>query len=431
MFRRLFRGEAGKVFRGMMTLLLGASLARIVGLLSIPILARLYSPEDFGVLALYTAFIAVAVPVMTLRYVQAIPLPKTDVMAFNLFSVCFKLIIIFSIALAVVLAIWAKPILGWFDMEALLPWWWLIVIGIAGAALYELFSLWATRKKDYKVIAKTHFTQSLIGNFVKIGLGLVGFKQLGLIVGQFLTQSAGIISFIKAARHDFKIYLPKIRRSREWLITKYYQDFVWYRLPSQFLMVFSVQAPVIMMAIIYGKESTGQLSLAIMALSLPVSLIGNAMSKAYYAEIAALGKKRINKIRNITISVQKKLFAVGIPMVILIFFSAEPLFIYIFGEEWVAAGQYAVILSPFVLLQFISNPMVQVINIVGSQLVYLCINITRALGLGVVYFFSVQLDLAETVFVSLLSGYLFVYYLSMIFFIYKLIKRAAEKVKAD
>ncbi|MBF6615098.1 MAG: oligosaccharide flippase family protein, partial [Candidimonas sp.] len=96
MFKQIFKGEAGNVFRGMMTLLLGAGLARIVGLLSIPILARIYSPEDFGVLALYTAFIAVVVPVMTLRYVQAIPLPKTDVMAFNLFSVCFKLIIIFS-----------------------------------------------------------------------------------------------------------------------------------------------------------------------------------------------------------------------------------------------------------------------------------------------------------------------------------------------
>lgn len=431
MFKRMFKGEAGNVFRGMMTLLLGAGLARIVGLLSIPILARIYSPEDFGVLALYTAFTAVLVPVMTLRYVQAIPLPKTNVMAFNLFSVCFKLIVFFSVILTVALAIWAEPILDWFNMEALLPWWWLIVFGVTGAALYELFSLWATRKKDYKVIARTQFTQSLIGNLAKIALGLLEIRPLGLIAGQFLTQSAGITTFIKSARQDLKTYLSKIQSSKEKFVAKYYQDFVWYRLPSQFLMVASVQAPVILMAALYSKESTGQLSLAIMALSLPVGLVGNAMAKAYYAEVAALGKNRVSKIKEITISVQKKLFAIGVPSLVLIFFMAEPLFILVFGEKWAVAGKYAVMLSPFVLLQFTSNSVVQVVNVFGSQRTFLVINLIRILGLGVIYFVSSQYGLSEAMFVSILSGYLFIFYLGMTFFMFKLIEMVEINAKAD
>jgi len=420
----MFKGEAGNVFRGMMTLLLGAGLARIIGLLSIPILARIYSPEDFGVLALYTAFVAVLLPIMTLRYVQAIPLPKNDVMAFNLFSVCFKLIVFFSVILTVVLAIWAEPILDWFDMEALLPWWWLLVLGVTGAALYELFSLWATRKKDYKVIAKTQFTQSIIGNLAKIGLGLLAIKPLGLIIGQFLTQSAGVTTFIKSERQVFKSYLPRIQLGKERFIAKYYQDFVWYRLPSQFLMVFSVQAPVILMAALYSKESTGQLSLAIMALSLPVGLIGNAMAKAYYAEVAALGKNRISQIKGITISVQKKLFAIGAPVLVLIFFMAEPLFSLVFGDEWGIAGKYSVILSPFILLQFTSNPIVQAINIVGSQLTFLVINIIRFVGLVGVYFISSKYGFSEAEFVSAISGYLCVFYLGMTVFIISLVGSA-------
>lgn len=424
MLKRMFKGEAGNVFRGMMTLLLGAGLARIIGLLSIPILARIYSPEDFGVLALYTAFVAVLLPIMTLRYVQAIPLPKNDVMAFNLFSVCFKLIVFFSVILTVVLAIWAEPILDWFDMEALLPWWWLLVLGVTGAALYELFSLWATRKKDYKVIAKTQFTQSIIGNLAKIGLGLLAIKPLGLIIGQFLTQSAGVTTFIKSERQVFKSYLPRIQLGKERFIAKYYQDFVWYRLPSQFLMVFSVQAPVILMAALYSKESTGQLSLAIMALSLPVGLIGNAMAKAYYAEVAALGKNRISQIKGITISVQKKLFAIGAPVLVLIFFMAEPLFSLVFGDEWGIAGKYSVILSPFILLQFTSNPIVQAINIVGSQLTFLVINIIRFVGLVGVYFISSKYGFSEAEFVSAISGYLCVFYLGMTVFIISLVGSA-------
>ncbi|MBE7927494.1 lipopolysaccharide biosynthesis protein [Pseudomonas saudiphocaensis] len=424
MLERIFKSEAGKVLNGMVTLLLGAGLARIIGLLCIPVLARIYSPEDFGVLALYAAFVAVLVPVMTLRYVQAIPLPKNDVIAFNLFSVCFKLIVFFSIMLTVVLAIWAKPILNFFDMEALLPWWWMLVLGATGAALYELFSLWATRKKDYKVIAKTQFTQSLIGNLAKIGLGLLAIKPLGLIVGQFLTQSAGITAFIKSARQDFNSYSPRVQLGKEKFVAKYYQDFVWYRLPSQFLMVFSVQAPVVFMAALYSNESTGQLSLAIMALSLPVGLIGNAMAKAYYAEIAALGKNRIGQIRKITIAVQKNLFGIGVPAVFIAYFTAEPLFVLLFGEEWTVAGKYAVMLSPFILLQFTSSPIVQAINIVGSQLTFLLINIMRFVGLLGVYFVSSRYGFSEEEFVSTISAFLCIFYSVMTFFLLYLMRSA-------
>ncbi len=431
MFKRLFKDEAGNVFKGMITLLLGAGLARIIGLLSIPILARIYSPEDFGVLALYTAFVAVLVPVMTLRYVQAIPLPKTNVMAFNLFSVCFKLIVFFSVILTAVLAIWAESILGWFDMEALLPWWWLIVLGVTGAAFYELFSLWATRKKDYKVIARTQFAQSLIGSLAKIGLGLLAIKPLGLIIGQLMTQSAGVATFIRSAPQDFKSYLPRVQLGKERFLAKYYQDFVWYRLPSQFLMVFSVQAPVILMSALYSKESTGQLSLAIMALSLPVGLIGDAMAKAYYAEIAALGKNKISQIKEITISVQKRLFAIGVPMSILIVFTAEPLFVLMFGEGWIVAGKYAAMLSPFMLLQFTSNPIVQALNIASSQLVFLVINIIRVVGLMGVYLVSSRYGFSEAEFVSAISGFLCLFYLGMTFFIIYLVGLARVNDKLN
>ncbi|WP_185265702.1 lipopolysaccharide biosynthesis protein [Halopseudomonas xiamenensis] len=385
MFKRMFKGDAGNVFKGMLTLLVGASFARVVGLLSIPILTRIYSPEDFGVLALYAAFIVVLVPVMTLRYVQAIPLPKTDIMAFNLFSVCLKLIGFFSIVLILVLAVWAEPILGWFDMGALLPWWWLIVIGVIGAALYELFSLWATRKKDYKVIAKTQFSQSLIGNIAKIGFGLLELKPFGLIAGQFLSQSAGITGFIKAASQDFKTYLPGIKKSKERLVVKYYQDFVWYRLPSQFLMVLSVQAPVMMIAVLYTSEQVGQFGLAKMALMVPAGLIGAAISNAYYAEVASIGKRDYGKIKKITWAVQKKVLVIAAAPLLIFSVFSPALFSLIFGDEWVVAGQYARVLTPYIILMLVSTPLVQVLNIVGSQRVFLVINVARVLMLGALF----------------------------------------------
>lgn len=425
---KLFSGEGGNVFKGMFTLLIGAGLARIVGLVSIPILARIYSPEDYGVLALYTSFITILAPIMTLRYVQAIPLPKNDVMAFNLFSLCFKLIVFFSMVVALVLAVFGETILAWFNMEALMPWRWLIVLGAAGTAVYELFSLWATRKKQYKTIAKTQFTQSLIGNIAKIGLGLLAFKPSGIIIGQFLSQSAGITSFVKDAKTDFKTYLPQIKRSKEKFVAKYYQDFVWFRLPSQILMVLSIQAPVMMMAALYDKGVTGQLSLAMMALSLPVGLIGGAMAKAYYAEIAALGKNNIDKITALTFSVQKKLFIVGVPFAALVYFLSEIAFVLAFGEVWYMAGAFASILAPFVLFQFTSSPLMEVINILGTQVVYLVLHSLRIIGLLGVYLYAYSFQLESNNFVIIISVYLSGFYLLASVLVLSLLARANQKV---
>jgi O-antigen/teichoic acid export membrane protein len=421
-----FTGESRDVFKGMMTLLVGAGLARLVGLISIPILARIYTPEDYGVLALYTALIAVITPIMTLRYVHAIPLPKTDVMAFNLFTVCLKLIFIFSIVIASILVVWGEGLLSWLNMEALIPWRWLIFLGVVGTSLYELFSLWATRKKQYKVIAKTQFTQSLIGNVVKITLGLLGYKPSGMIIGQFLSQSAGITSFLKSAREDFKAYTSRISLSKEKLVAGYYRYFVWFRLPSQFLMVLSVQAPLLMMATLFSTNIVGQFGLAKMVVMIPSSLIGQAVAKAYYAEVASLGKNNVKRIQTLTLNVQKKLMLFGAPPIIVFAMLSPWLFVVVFGEGWIVAGEYARILSPYILLMLISTPLIQVLNIVGSQLTFLMINVCRVLGLLSLFYLAKYFELTAYEFVIAFTVFSSCYAITQMLLVFYYVNRAVR-----
>lgn len=428
LLKRQFKGESGNVFRGMITLVIGSGLARIVGLASIPILTRLYSPEDYGVLAIYTAIVAVLVPILTLRYVTAIPLPKTDAMAFNLFMLCAKLIIVGTLLISLVLGFFGETVLGWFSMQEFAHLWWLIAIGVMGTATYELFSLWATRKKNYKIIAKTQFTQSLTGNAVKIGLGLLSLKPLGLVIGQLVAQSGGVGSLFKNAYQDFTKLYPKLSTKKQKFVAKYYQEFPWFRLPSQFLMVLSTQAPILMMSSLYDKEATGQLSLAMMALAMPIGLIGSAMSKAYYAEIATLGKNNLLKIKEVTFSIQKKLFAIGLPITVIVMLLAKPIFALVFGESWIVAGGFAAALAPFILLQFTSSPLVQALNVVGSQLSFLIINVIRTIGFVFIFYIFKKYNVAENAFIVVLSIFLCTFYLFQTLFVLKVIS-SGENLK--
>lgn len=427
--RKLGNNDSSSVFKGMLTLALGSSAARIIGLASIPIITRIYTPSDYGLLALYISITSILASLTTLKYNTAIPLPKLDALAINLLALSTLLLISFLIILSLSLFLFGEVILHWFDMSELFNWWWLIVLGVAGSATYEIFSLWATRKRQYKVIAKTQFIQSLTGNIAKIVLGLLAFKTIGLITGQFLAQSAGLMGLIKESIKDFKRLIPDISFKRIKLVAGYYREFPYFRLPSQALLQISSNAPVLMMAVLYGKEVTGQLSLAIMAVSLPTGLIGQAMAKAFYAEIAVIGKRDLVRIKDLTIDVQKKLFFLGVPLTITVMLFAPPLFKLVFGPEWEVAGRYTTILAPFVLLQFTSNPLMQVLNITGSQLMFLVINIVRTLGLLALFFIFKGYDLSSDSFVIVLSSYLCIYYLGTTAFIFYTVNKSAIQQK--
>ena len=161
---------------------------------SIPILTRLYTPYDYGVLAVFVGLIAVISPILSLRYVVAIPLPKKDESAINLVALSLMLMGCMSVVIGLIFYFFIDVFAQWFDIAVLQDFWWLIILGAIAVALYEMLSLWATRQQHYSIIARTKVTQSLIGEGSKIVLGLLAIKPLGLLIGNIFEQSAGSIS---------------------------------------------------------------------------------------------------------------------------------------------------------------------------------------------------------------------------------------------
>ncbi|SET41045.1 Membrane protein involved in the export of O-antigen and teichoic acid [Marinobacter segnicrescens] len=377
--QRMFEGSAGQVFRGMVTMALGSGAAKAIALLVVPLLTRIYTPDDYGVLSVFTSLIFLLVPFLTFRYVMAIPLPRRDGLAMNLLVLSGLLMLVTTSLVTLALGLFGETLLAPFSMEALVPWWWLLGLGMLGTAGYETATLWASRRRTYKPIARSQITQSIGGALAKLGLGLAGFTSVGLLVGQVVTQSAGTGSLFRRFRTDLRQNWRYVSWSRLKKTASLYRRFPTWRMPSQVLLAFSIQAPVLLTALIYDAGTTGQLGLAIMAISLPMALIGDNMSKAYYAEMSAIGKKHPRKIRRITWSVIRTLTVLSIAPVAVLALFGEPLFTLVFGEQWGAAGQYAAILSLFLLSQFATSPVVRVFSVMGRERVFLFINIQRAL----------------------------------------------------
>ena len=424
---RLFGGPANTVFRGMATLALGTGAARLIGIASIPILTRIYSPADYGFLSIFTALVSMIVPVLTLRYVVAIPLPRHDGMAMNLLALSAALMLVMTVAISIGLWFFGPALLGLVSMDVLVPYWWLIALGIVGTGSYELLSMWATRRKAYRIVAQTQVFQSAVGALFKISLGLLAIKPLGLLLGQIVAQSGGIGSFITRFQMDFRRTAKMVSLKRMGFVFRYYRGFPAYRLPSQFLLVFSMQAPLIFITAIYDVETTGQFGLALMALGLPISLIGQSIGNAYYAEIAQLSRKEPQKILEITKSVQKRLFVLGLPPTLFIFFFGKELFEWIFGNHWSMSGSFASIVSVYLFLQLTSAPLIQVLNVFNVQKMFLAINASRAMLLILVFLFFRVASFSSINFVTLYSCMMVIFYFSISYLIIRFLMIEAAK----
>lgn len=418
---------SSRMLRGITVLLIGSSLARVVGLASLPILTRIYAPDDFGVLSIFAAFVQIVAPLATLRYVVAIPLPSTNQGAFSVLMLCFCTALVLSTLTATMLYVYGATVLPAFSMEVLVPYWWLMALGMLGAGIYEALSMWATRARAYNIIARTQIMQSLMGEGLKLLCGISGLGVVGLLVGQAAGHSGGIASFIRFFSNDFRSLSQRSNWRRIGLAVRRYRDFPIYRLPSQLLLVFSIQAPVLATAALYDAHATGQLGLATLAASLPFLIIGQAASRAFYGEISHSGATAAKNLCHTTIHTMIRMVLFALPIALILYFAGELLFVTIFGSDWRQGGIFAKTLAIVIVPQLATAPVLEVLNLVASQKAFLLIYGLRcALVLACAVLAEVA-DMSSEGFIKLYANTASLYYLAIMVYIVTAVRSHARR----
>ena len=396
-----------RAIRGMLTLATGAGAGKLIGIASLPIITRLYSPADIGALAVFASFLMLAAPLLTLQYRQALPVPRTDGAAINLLCLCASLIFGMSSFLAAALALAADPLFRALSMDAVASWWWMLPLGTAVYALFTTCQLWATRRRRYGAIARAEVTQSAAGNGAKIALAFALPPPLGLLVGHVVAQGGGIVQLGAVTVPDIARLWRHVTLRRVRTVARQYQGFPLFRLPSQLVLILSSQAPVFFIAAFFGAATAGQFGLAMMALSMPMNLIGRTMAKAFFGEMAHLGRRAGPEIRQSVLLLTRLLGAVGLVVALLLYFAAPPLFPLLFGPQWAEAGAFAAILAILVTFQFVAAPIMNVLSVFRREDVYLQLNLQRlclvAAVFGCAYLFELPIDVTLLAYSMLLA----------------------------
>ena len=107
--------------RSVSVLVGGTATAQVIAILASPILTRLYSTEDFCLLAVYGSIIGIVGVIASLRYELAIPIAETDKEAASLVYLSGIILITVSIITGIVFYAFSSQLLGVLKAPALKP----------------------------------------------------------------------------------------------------------------------------------------------------------------------------------------------------------------------------------------------------------------------------------------------------------------------
>ena len=151
----------GSFLSNALTLLTGTTIAQAITIVSAPILSRLYSPEDFGVMAVFISISSMIGLIACGRYENAIMLPKEDEDAGNILTLSILLALIISLILFLGVALFRRQIASLLKKPELAPWLWLVPITVFMIGLYQACNFWSSRKKQFQRLAVSRISNSV------------------------------------------------------------------------------------------------------------------------------------------------------------------------------------------------------------------------------------------------------------------------------
>lgn len=343
----------------------GTAFAQALNILVLPLLTRIYSPEEFGLLGVFSALLAITSVVSSLRYDIAIPIPKSDKAAANLLAVALVCLTAFTLILLIVILLFSQRIASLMNTVLLAEYLWLLPIAVAAAGAYGTFQYWATRKKAFSSIARTRVEQSIGGVVTQLLLGWIGAGTLGLIAGQIVNSGAGFWGLARRLLKDDRAALQGVKIAQMKAVASEYDRFPKYSTFEAFTNTSGIQLPLILIATLATGVEVGFLMLAMRIMQAPMGLIGSSISQVYFSR--AVDEHRNGNLGVFTARTIGGLAKTGVGPIIFAGIIAPSLFGLVFGEKWQRAGELVAWMTPWFVLQFLASPVSMSLQVTGNQ----------------------------------------------------------------
>ncbi len=398
----------------------GTGVAQLIPFLIAPILTRLFTPEEFGVYAFFLASISVLTIVATGKYELAFLIPKEQKSVRSLVAFSSVLAASVSCILFILLFIFGDYFFDFFDLADYST---ILIYALPIAVLIishtNILSGFLVKEKEFAKLSMSRVFKSSGINGGQLILGFSKIYNSGLVIGKVIGEVLNLFyvswllrkyNLIKGSAFNYADISKEAYK---------YKKFPFVTAPHAFLNTISSNSPNFLFVSFFSTAVAGFYSLSYRICFAPIQLISNSMYQVYSQNISERYNNGLELYKHSLKILWKISFFGFIPFFVLFLFSPY-IFGFLFGGDWIAAGEYTQYLIPYLYLVFITSPFSFVPLLYGKQqtafsveVVNLILRVT-AIWLG--YFYgSVYLSLLLYSIVGvLIQSYLIIWFFSLL-----------------
>lgn len=376
------QGKASRFVRHVAGIAGAAVAAQTIVVVATPVLTRLYTPSDFGVVAVFNSILAVGAVFATLRYESAIPLPREEEAATAVLDLTLGLSVAVACLVLVLGILYGDSLANALGVPTVQPLLWLVPVGVILSGFHASFTRWATRTRDYAAIARQKVSRSVAATITQTLLGLSrGAGPLGLALG--LVAGQAVATALLAVRVPLGLTRTSSMRQRAagaLAAATRYRRFPLLSAPSAFLNMVTLHAPAILIAAAYGPVVAGFYALAQRVLGVPMGFLGSAIGEVFMGDSAE--GYRDGDLRRIQRLFRKTFATLVISSVVLVgsvAVVAPWVAAFVFGDTWDDAGRYMRALAPMFAMGLVAAPFGSVLAILERQDLYFGRELIRAI----------------------------------------------------
>jgi len=342
-----------EMIRNTVIVLLGGVVAQGIAAVTPIYLTQFFSPSDFGILAIVTAFVSVIGSFSNLDFIATINIADTEEESYQLLKIAQKIGMITVILTTVVILVFnfipyeSKIKSLGLEISLLIPFW---------VLFYNYFYTsreCLARTGQFKSLSFYNALKALLVSAMQILSGIFFPKVLLLLLSKSIGEMVvAILSFRKVKQHR-KTQDTGVEDLRP--VFKKYLAITKYTLPTRILDVISKNAIIFALTYFYSLTVVGLYSIAMKLVQLPVTMITENIQKVFEQR----SHKYLENNHDLLIYSYRTailLTAIATPGFLILFFYSEELLSLALNPQWVAAHIYLKWLSPLILFQFLLLP---------------------------------------------------------------------------
>ena len=337
------------------------------------ILARILSPEEFGLIGIITIFTAVFNSIVDCGFSSAL-IRKNNVTDLD-YNTIFIFNIVFSVVLAVFLFLSAPLVAHFFSNETLSPLLKVmsVIVIINGFAIIQRTQL--VKNVNFKTQAKISLVSATLSGAIGIGMALYGFGVWSLAAQLILKQLFNTILLW--------IY-GKWRPRLEFSVASFKElfSFGWKLLASGIIDTIWNEIYTVVIGKCYSPATLGQYSKAVQFKNLCSNNLLGVVQRVYYPILSSI-KEDKERLLSVTSRITQATMFLSVVLMLGLSAASENVIVVLIGEKWLEAAKYLQIICFYGMLFPLQSINLDLLKVAGRSDIHLYLEIVKKIiGIG-------------------------------------------------